>query len=81
MMVVGPWGDEAEGRLIRMEKDFDSKLRLEMGKKVPGGDAGGGHGHRLERSQSFVFRAPQEQFTINDFEVGKTYGVGSYSKV
>lgn len=77
MMVVGPW-DEVEGRL-RMEKDFDSKLRLEMGKKVPAGDAGGGH--RLERSPSFVFRAPQEQFTINDFEVGKTYGVGSYSKV
>ncbi|CAA6663827.1 unnamed protein product [Spirodela intermedia] len=27
------------------------------------------------------FRAPQEQFTVQDFELGKIYGVGSYSKV
>lgn len=33
------------------------------------------------RAKSFSFRAPQENFTIKDFELGKIYGVGSYSKV
>uniref|UniRef100_A0A165XP62 non-specific serine/threonine protein kinase n=1 Tax=Daucus carota subsp. sativus TaxID=79200 RepID=A0A165XP62_DAUCS len=32
------------------------------------------------RAKSFSFRAPQENFTIKDFELGKIYGVGSYSK-
>ncbi|GMI88101.1 3'-phosphoinositide-dependent protein kinase 2 [Hibiscus trionum] len=34
-----------------------------------------------QRSKSFSFRAPQENFSIQDFELGKIYGVGSYSKV
>lgn len=52
----------AGGEGAQMEKDFDSKLRI-------------------QRSKSFAFRAPQENFTIQDFELGKIYGVGSYSKV
>ncbi|XP_047332192.1 3-phosphoinositide-dependent protein kinase 1-like [Impatiens glandulifera] len=39
------------------------------------------NGRNIPRSKSFVYRAPQENFTINDFELGKIHGVGSYSKV
>ena len=46
-----------------------------------GGDGGRGGGSAVMRSKSFAFRAPQKNFTINDFELGKIYGVGSYSKV
>lgn len=59
-----------------MERDFDSKLRLQQSSPT----AGGG-GSTVQRTNSIVFRAPQEQFTINDFDLGKLYGVGSYSKV
>ncbi|KAI8008850.1 3-phosphoinositide-dependent protein kinase 2 [Camellia lanceoleosa] len=55
-----------------MEKDFDSKLRIESNSS---------NGENLPRSKSFAFRAPQENFTIQDFELGRIYGVGSYSKV
>lgn len=51
-----------------MEKEFESKLSMQN-KNPP------------NRSQSFSFRAPQENFSIQDFELGKIYGVGSYSKV
>ncbi|KAK1361651.1 Non-specific serine/threonine protein kinase [Heracleum sosnowskyi] len=39
--------------------------------------------HREEKNVSICWgsRAPQESFTIKDFELGKIYGVGSYSKV
>lgn len=36
---------------------------------------------KLPSSKNFTFRAPQENFSIQDFELGKIYGVGSYSKV
>ncbi|CAM8974627.1 hypothetical protein QQ045_028759 [Rhodiola kirilowii] len=36
---------------------------------------------KLPSCKNFVFRAPQENFSIQDFELGKIYGVGSYSKV
>ncbi|CAN6866952.1 unnamed protein product [Brassica oleracea] len=52
-----------------MEKEFDSKLVLQ-------GNVGS-----VSRSKSFSFKAPQESFTIQDFQLGKIYGVGSYSKV
>ncbi|XP_043707517.1 3-phosphoinositide-dependent protein kinase 2-like isoform X3 [Telopea speciosissima] len=52
-----------------MEQDFDSKLRLQNSNSS------------VQRSKSFAFRAPQEHFSIQDFELGKIYGVGSYSKV
>ncbi|KAG9444134.1 hypothetical protein H6P81_015474 [Aristolochia fimbriata] len=66
MMLIA--GDE-------MEKDFESKMRLQNQA------ASGPSAAAVERSRSFAFRAPQEQFSIQDFELGKIYGVGSYSKV
>ncbi|KAL0736610.1 hypothetical protein Bca4012_012820 [Brassica carinata] len=53
-----------------MEKEFDTKLVLQ-----------GRNGGSVSRSKSFSFKAPQENFTIQDFQLGKIYGVGSYSKV
>ncbi|KAL6493761.1 3-phosphoinositide-dependent protein kinase 2 [Orobanche gracilis] len=59
----------------KMEKDFDSKLKIENG------SSSNNVIHHPQRSKSFAFRAPQENFSIQDFELGKIYGVGSYSKV
>ncbi|GMH11238.1 hypothetical protein Nepgr_013079 [Nepenthes gracilis] len=56
-----------------MEQEFDSKLRIQRNSSNNGGG--------VQRCKSFQFRAPQENFTIQDFELGKIYGVGSYSKV
>ncbi|KAG7012932.1 3-phosphoinositide-dependent protein kinase 1, partial [Cucurbita argyrosperma subsp. argyrosperma] len=61
--------------MLAMEKDFDAKLMIQKQ-----GNASNGGGN-VQRSNSFAFRAPQENFTIQDFELGKIYGVGSYSKV
>ncbi|KAK8966194.1 3-phosphoinositide-dependent protein kinase 1 [Platanthera guangdongensis] len=33
------------------------------------------------RMSNFTFRAPQENFTVDDFELGPVLGVGSFSKV
>lgn len=60
----------AEG--TTMDKEFDSKLKIQNNPS---------NGGTVQRSKSFAFRAPQENFTVNDFELGKIYGVGSYSKV
>ncbi|XP_044461827.1 3-phosphoinositide-dependent protein kinase 2 [Mangifera indica] len=59
--------------MLAMEKDFDSKLRIEGNNST--------NCENVQRSKSFAFRAPQENCTIQDFELGKIYGVGSYSKV
>ncbi|PKU83057.1 3-phosphoinositide-dependent protein kinase 1 [Dendrobium catenatum] len=66
MMAIG------EGVREEMEKDFETMLRLQHN-----------HGQQgsVQRSNSITFRAPQEHFTIDDFELGKMYGAGSYSKV
>ncbi|XP_047170698.1 3-phosphoinositide-dependent protein kinase 2-like isoform X2 [Vigna umbellata] len=61
--------------MLEMEKDFDSKL------KIQGNTSSSNGGGNVQRSKSFAFRAPQENYTIQDFELGKIYGVGSYSKV
>lgn len=61
-----------EKEMLAMEKDFDSKLKLQ---------ATSSNGGNVQKSKSFAFRAPQENFTVQDFELGKIYGVGSYSKV
>lgn len=53
-----------------MERDFAARLRLAHSPS-PATPAAGG----------IAFRAPQEQFTADDFVLGKIYGVGSYSKV
>ncbi|KAG2272367.1 hypothetical protein Bca52824_066922 [Brassica carinata] len=60
-------------KLMTMEDEFDSKLSLQ-------GNASNVEGS-ISRSKSFAFKAPQENFTIQDFELDKIYGVGSYSKV
>ncbi|XP_009368960.1 3-phosphoinositide-dependent protein kinase 1-like [Pyrus x bretschneideri] len=60
--------------MLAMEKDFDAKLKIQ-------GNSSNGANSNVPRSKSFAFRAPQEHFTIQDFELGKIYGVGSYSKV
>ncbi|GMN52807.1 hypothetical protein TIFTF001_021951 [Ficus carica] len=54
--------------MLAMEKDFDAKLRIQ-----PNSSNGGGG--NVQRSKSFAFRAPQENFTVHDFELGKIYGV------
>lgn len=61
--------------MLEMEKDFDSKL------KIQGNSSSSNGGANVQRSKSFAFRAPQENYSIQDFELGKIYGVGSYSKV
>ncbi|XP_013584902.1 PREDICTED: 3-phosphoinositide-dependent protein kinase 2-like [Brassica oleracea var. oleracea] len=58
---------------MTMEDEFDSKLSLQ-------GNASNVEGS-ISRSKSFAFKAPQENFTVQDFELDKIYGVGSYSKV
>ncbi|GLT88800.1 hypothetical protein SLE2022_068090 [Rubroshorea leprosula] len=60
--------------MLAMEKDFDSKLRIQDNNPSNGGNS-------ILKSKNFAFRAPQENFTIQDFDLGKIYGVGSYSKV
>lgn len=65
-MAIGDGGRE------EMEKDFETKLRLQHS-----------HGQQgsVQKSNTITFRAPQKPFSIDDFELGKIYGVGSYSKV
>ncbi|MQL72776.1 hypothetical protein Taro_005108 [Colocasia esculenta] len=89
MMVAGNGGGD------EMEREFEAKLRLHQPQQQQqqgrsgGGGGGGGHGNgapgagppAVQRTNSISFRAPQEQFSIHDFELGKIYGVGSYSKV
>ncbi|XP_022892563.1 3-phosphoinositide-dependent protein kinase 2-like [Olea europaea var. sylvestris] len=58
-----------------MENEFESKLRIENKSSVSNNN------QSPQRSKSFAFRAPQENFSIQDFQLGKIYGVGSYSKV
>ncbi|EOA20487.1 hypothetical protein CARUB_v10000799mg [Capsella rubella] len=60
---------------LAMEKEFDSKLVLQ------GTSSSSSNGANVSRSKSFSFKAPQENFSSNDFQFGKIYGVGSYSKV
>ncbi|WOL15645.1 3-phosphoinositide-dependent protein kinase 2-like isoform X1 [Canna indica] len=69
MTTVGADGEE------EMERDFEAKLRLQQP------SMGGVSSKAVQRTNSIAFRAPQEQFTIDDFELGKVFGVGSYSKV
>ncbi|XP_038993146.1 3-phosphoinositide-dependent protein kinase 1-like isoform X3 [Hibiscus syriacus] len=63
--------------MLAMEKDFDSKLRIQG----TDDNSKDNSSNNVQRSKSFAFRAPQENFSIQDFELGKIYGVGSYSKV
>ncbi|KAJ7970526.1 3-phosphoinositide-dependent protein kinase [Quillaja saponaria] len=58
--------------MLTMENGFDSKSKIQRNSSSKGNEQG---------SKSFAFKAPQEHFTVQDFELGKIYGVGSYSKV
>ncbi|KAG6758568.1 hypothetical protein POTOM_038927 [Populus tomentosa] len=59
--------------MLEMEREFDSKLRIQSGDH-PSSSSNNNNGS-VQRSKSFAFRAPQENFTIHDFELGKIYGV------
>lgn len=78
LVLIGEGGEEP-----KMEQEFDSKLKIHddtsnnNNNGATTNTAGGG----IHKAKSFQFRAPQENFTIQDFELGKIYGVGSYSKV
>ncbi|XWS08066.1 hypothetical protein CRYUN_Cryun41cG0046300 [Craigia yunnanensis] len=72
--------------MLAMEKDFDSKLTIQGTNNNNNNynsniSSNVGASNNAQRSKSFSFRAPQENFSIQDFELGKIYGVGSYSKV
>ncbi|MBA0721347.1 hypothetical protein Golax_008902, partial [Gossypium laxum] len=74
--------------MLAMEKDVDPKLRAQGtnnnkvdDEKNCNSSSNGGASNNILKSKSFSFRAPQENFSIEDFELGKIYGVGSYSKV
>jgi 3-phosphoinositide dependent protein kinase-1 len=60
-----------------MERDFAARLRLAHS-TAPSSAPPASSAPSVGR---IAFRAPQEQFTVDDFELGKIYGVGSYSKV
>ncbi|KAL7108057.1 hypothetical protein ACP275_06G091400 [Erythranthe tilingii] len=74
-----------------MENEFDSKLRIESSSSSSNNSNSNNNNINIninnnnnsqpQRSKSFAFRAPQENFNIQDFELEKIYGVGSYSKV
>lgn len=78
--------ETTEGMLLicgsgeEMEKDFESKLQLQSNENSNENNNNSGP-NGIPRSRSINFRAPQEQFSIQDFDLGKIYGVGSYSKV
>ena len=68
--------------MLAMEKDFDSKLMIQgTNNNNNNNSSNDGASKNVQISKSFAFRAPQENFSIQDFELGKIYGVGSYSKV
>ncbi|XP_039850172.1 3-phosphoinositide-dependent protein kinase 2-like isoform X2 [Panicum virgatum] len=62
-----------------MERDFAARLRLAHSPS-PAPPAAAAFSSPTAAG-GIAFRAPQEQFTAGDFELGKIYGVGSYSKV
>ncbi|KAH6804073.1 3-phosphoinositide-dependent protein kinase [Perilla frutescens var. frutescens] len=69
--------EEEGGSANEMEKEFDSKLKVESNSS----SSKSSNSNASLGSKSFAFRAPQENFSIQDFELEKIYGVGSYSKV
>ncbi|XP_051116213.1 3-phosphoinositide-dependent protein kinase 2-like [Andrographis paniculata] len=69
-----PLMGEGGGTVDKMEKEFESKIGVSC-------NDNSNSNSNPQRSKNFVFRAPQENFSIQDFELGKIYGVGSYSKV
>lgn len=64
-----------------MERDFAARLRLAPSHPSASASASASPTAASPTAGGIAFRAPQEQFTAGDFELGKIYGVGSYSKV
>ncbi|KAG0486978.1 hypothetical protein HPP92_009073 [Vanilla planifolia] len=54
---------------------------FEAGLQAPSRRSVSGSGGAPPRMSNLNFRAPQENFTIDDFELGQVLGVGSFSKV
>ncbi|GAB2227637.1 hypothetical protein Droror1_Dr00009464 [Drosera rotundifolia] len=77
--------EESDPKSRRIRRNSSSNDNVEVpsvdGAASEGGADGEGGGAAVTRGKSFRFRAPQENFTIEDFQLGKIYGVGSYSKV
>ncbi|XP_057798841.1 3-phosphoinositide-dependent protein kinase 2-like [Salvia miltiorrhiza] len=69
--------EEEGGSVGEMDKEFNSKLKIESNSSSSNNSSS----NTPQRSKNFAFRAPQENFSIQDFELEKIYGVGSYSKV
>ncbi|KAL6573449.1 3-phosphoinositide-dependent protein kinase 2 [Orobanche hederae] len=73
--------------MLTMENEFGPKLRIQSNSPSSNNNNttttnnNKSSSANPQRSKSFAFRAPQENFNIQDFELGKIYGVGSYSKV
>ncbi|KAG9145367.1 hypothetical protein Leryth_008290 [Lithospermum erythrorhizon] len=61
-----------------MEKEIDAKMKLQNSSPPRNNMTANAN---AQISKNFKFRAPMEKFSIQDFELGKIYGVGSYSKV
>ncbi|KAI4384070.1 hypothetical protein MLD38_009838 [Melastoma candidum] len=77
---------EFDSKLTLKEKSSSSSGASDNNDNNNGGsnvnvDSNNINNNNVQRSKSFAFRAPQENFSIQDFELGKMYGVGSYSKV
>ncbi|CAM0883835.1 unnamed protein product [Alopecurus aequalis] len=72
-MAVGGDGDGDD-----MERDFADRLRLAP---TPSSASASASASPTAAGGGIAFRAPQEQFTVDEFDLGKIYGVGSYSKV
>ncbi|KAG8501798.1 hypothetical protein CXB51_004754 [Gossypium anomalum] len=66
--------------MSEMEKNVESMIHNDYN-SCNDSSPDGGASHDILGSKSFAFRAPQENFCIQDFDLGKIYGVGSYSKV
>ncbi|KAL0403582.1 UNVERIFIED_CONTAM: 3-phosphoinositide-dependent protein kinase [Sesamum radiatum] len=74
-------GDEGGENIDKTAKEFDSKATIDSNNSPSFIDNNSNSSFHHQKSKSFAFRAPQQNFSIQDFELGKIYGVGSYSKV
>ena len=76
-MAVGGDGDGDD-----MERDFAARLRLAPSpSSASASSASASPTAAAAAGGGIAFRAPQEQFTADEFDLGKIYGIGSYSKV
>ncbi|KAL2249343.1 UNVERIFIED_CONTAM: 3-phosphoinositide-dependent protein kinase 2 [Sesamum indicum] len=75
-------GEEGGETIDKTAKEFDSKATIDSSlSNDNNSNSNSNNNIHHQKSKSFAFRAPQQNFSIQDFELGKIYGVGSYSKV